>query len=144
MTASVAVRCSVDPFGHSRPKLAGWSGSPRTPVICGPEDSTMTPQPIPQYGQVERVRVGLGGGIFSGHSGGGPMSDVLSVTRSLFQATDDGGLCAASSANFGLKRWLGVVVAGWWWPTPLTRYDSGHSVMDSVREATAADQASRG
>ena len=35
---AAAVRCSVAPLVHSRPKLAGCSGSPRTPVICSPCD----------------------------------------------------------------------------------------------------------
>ena len=43
-----AVRCSVLPLLHRRPKLAGWSGSPRTPVIAAPSDSMITPQPTPQ------------------------------------------------------------------------------------------------
>src|SRR6478736_9231688 len=55
VTAALAVRCSVEPLVHRRPKLAGCSGSPRTPVICAPSDSMITPQPTPQYGQVERV-----------------------------------------------------------------------------------------
>jgi hypothetical protein len=38
--------------------LAGWSGSPRTPVICAPALSMITPQPTPQYGQVLRVSRG--------------------------------------------------------------------------------------
>lgn len=32
--SGAAVRCSVLPLVHSRPKLAGWSGSPLTPVVC--------------------------------------------------------------------------------------------------------------
>ena len=48
VTACVAVRCRVEPLVHSRPKLAGWSGSPRTPVIWSPCDSMITPQPTPQ------------------------------------------------------------------------------------------------
>src|ERR1700712_1168691 len=55
VTVAEAVRCSVLPLVQSRPKFAGWSGSPRTPTICGPAVSTITPQPTPQYGQVERV-----------------------------------------------------------------------------------------
>ncbi len=48
VTVALAVRCSVEPLVHSRPKFAGWSGSPRTPVISLPCDSMMTPQPTPQ------------------------------------------------------------------------------------------------
>ena len=33
VTAAVAVKASVEPLLHRRPKFAGWSGSPRTPVI---------------------------------------------------------------------------------------------------------------
>ena len=47
--------CKVEPLVHKRPKLAGCSGSPRTPVIWSPADSMITPQPTPQYGQVDRV-----------------------------------------------------------------------------------------
>src|SRR6185369_13719204 len=51
----VAVRCSVRPLLQSCPKFAGWSGSPRTPVIRPSACSITTPQPTPQYGHVERV-----------------------------------------------------------------------------------------
>ena len=47
-TPAEAVRCSVLPLVHRRPKFAGCSGSPRTPVICAPCDSMITPQPTPQ------------------------------------------------------------------------------------------------
>src|SRR3989344_837400 len=52
VTGLLAVRCRVEPLVHRRPKLAGWVGSPRTPVICAPSDSMITPQPTPQWGQV--------------------------------------------------------------------------------------------
>ena len=48
VTACVTVRCSVLPLLHRCPKLAGWSGSPRTPVIGPPSFSMITPQPTPQ------------------------------------------------------------------------------------------------
>jgi hypothetical protein len=48
IACGVMVRCSVPPLVHSRPKLAGCSGSPRTPVICVASCSMMTPQPTPQ------------------------------------------------------------------------------------------------
>ena len=57
---AAAVRCSVLPLVHRRPKLAGWSGSPRTPVIWRPSDSMTTPQPTPQYGQVDFVSATAG------------------------------------------------------------------------------------
>src|SRR5205823_14583134 len=43
---------SAEPFAHSRPKLAGCSGSPRTVTAPEASLSAMTPQPTPQYGQL--------------------------------------------------------------------------------------------
>jgi len=46
--AALAVRCRVLPLLHSRPKLAGWLGSPRTFQPPLPSASGRTPQPTPQ------------------------------------------------------------------------------------------------
>ena len=55
---------SDDPFGHSVPRLIGWSGSPSTCTTCAvtffalsPNVSLTTPQLTEQYGQVDRVSV---------------------------------------------------------------------------------------
>ena len=40
--------CARSPDEGCTPKFAGWSGSPRTPVIWSPCDSMITPQPTPQ------------------------------------------------------------------------------------------------
>lgn len=42
---------------HRHPKLTGQSGSPRTAVTWPALELKITPQPTPQYGQVERVSV---------------------------------------------------------------------------------------
>src|SRR4051794_17108126 len=49
---------SAAPLEHSRPKLAGWSGSPCS--VAPPTSSGVTrkPQPTPQYGQVVETVVG--------------------------------------------------------------------------------------
>src|ERR1043166_5149533 len=58
------------PFGHSVPRLIGWSGSPSTCTTCGiaffarsPSVWMMTPQLTEQYGHV--LRVSLVRAIFS-------------------------------------------------------------------------------
>ena len=45
---SSVVRWRVLPLVHRRPKLAGWSGSPRTSTMRAPTLETITPQPTPQ------------------------------------------------------------------------------------------------
>src|ERR1700709_726848 len=59
-SSSPSVSPSADPFEHSRPRLAGCSGSAAIAAPPPPSGVASTPQPTPQYGQVVRVvrRVG--------------------------------------------------------------------------------------
>src|SRR5215469_10592445 len=51
---------SAEPLEQSRPKFAGWAGSPVTAAPPEPSACASTPQPTPQYGQVVRT-VGASG-----------------------------------------------------------------------------------
>src|SRR5580693_5598364 len=45
----------AEPFGHSRPRLTGESGSPSIWVTFPPETYTFWPQPTAQYGQTDLI-----------------------------------------------------------------------------------------
>src|SRR5215469_12441523 len=52
--AEPVVSCRLaDPFGHSRPRLTGESGSPSIWVTLPPDTYTSCPQPTAQYGQID-------------------------------------------------------------------------------------------
>src|SRR6202011_1758357 len=62
--SSESVSPSADPLEHSRPRFAGWFGSPAITAPPRPSGLANTPQPTPQYGQVVRIAGGGWAGAF--------------------------------------------------------------------------------